>query len=47
MEEEELAIDETGQRQAVEHIHRDVISLLVVLAQACIGEGVHSVRKLK
>lgn len=47
MQEEELAIDETGQWQAVEHIHRDVISLLVVLAQTCMEEGVHSVRKLK
>jgi hypothetical protein len=31
---EELAVDETGQWEAVEHIHGEVIGLLVVLAKA-------------
>ena len=47
MEEEELAVDEAGQGEAIEHIHDQFIDGLVVLAETCISVELHSVRKLK
>ena len=47
MEEQELAIDQTGQREAIEHIHNQLINGLIVLAETYISVNLHSVRKLK
>lgn len=44
---EKLGIDDGSDRQLVEQLHEAVVHLLVVLGQACMGEGVHSVLKLK
>jgi hypothetical protein len=47
VEAEELLVDEAGERDIVEHLHGEVVGLLVVLVEACVGRSVHSVRKLK
>lgn len=47
MKEQELAIDQTRQRQAIEHIHNQLINGLIVLAETYISVNLHSVRKLK
>lgn len=47
MKEEKLAVDEASEGKAVEHIHRDVIGFLAVLAETFMEGEVHSVLKLK
>jgi hypothetical protein len=33
VEEQELAVDQAGQGQTVEHVHREIVCILVVLAE--------------
>lgn len=47
MEQQKLAIDQTSQGQAIEHIHNQLINGLIVLAETYISVNLHSVRKLK
>ena len=47
MDTEELLVEEAGQGELVEHLHGEVVGLLIVLAETCIGEEIHSCRKLK
>ena len=47
MDAEELLVDEAGEGDLVEELHGEVVGLLVVLADAWVGSGVHSERKLK
>lgn len=47
MKQQELAIDQTRQRQAIEHIHNQLINGLIVLAETYISVNLHSVLKLK
>jgi hypothetical protein len=44
---EELVIDDGGEGEVVEEVHDEVVHLLVVLGEACVGREVHSARKLK
>jgi hypothetical protein len=36
VEAEELLVDEAGERDIVEHLHGEVVGLLVVFVEACV-----------